>query len=74
MTRYHKELKTMAGYINKFENLIYQVRVNRRNGYYAIDLYHPNDTMYDCLFYGNFKECRAFLDGMQKACWYNKPF
>lgn len=54
----------------------YEYRVNKRNGYTALDYYSKDGRYLDYGFIGTSKEVYIFLKGMRLYYWqhYQKPF
>lgn len=62
MNKYQKTLQEVADIISKYSTC--ELKVNRRNGYYAVDEYHNTKYM-GYLKVGDYKEVYNFLFGMR---------
>lgn len=74
-----KTLKAQVTFVNDYvlEKSAYQLTIQRRNGYYAIDMHYKNDITRTirCAYIGNARECDAWLSALQFRHWYmNEPF
>lgn len=72
---WYKEAIELAEYVSSFSPL-YDYKVNRRNGYVALDYYSKDGRMLDYIECGTSKEVYLVLRGMRHIIWQhtNKPF
>ena len=75
MTKAQMELIAIAHKINETMALRDEIRVNRRNGYYAIDTYDwETGEMTGNISCGNFADTKVYLRGMIQSIWMSLPF
>lgn len=75
MTKAQMQLVAMAHRINETMELRDEIRVNRRNGYYAIDTYdRVTGKMTGNIQNGNFAIIKCYLQGMIQSIWMLLPF
>lgn len=76
MTQYHRNLEEKAKEINEIGFLTYEIHVNRRNGYYAIDMYDRVNGNYMGYFDAgyNYKECKKALWLILNTFFFMKTF
>lgn len=75
MNKYHKHLEEYAEAINRHGEFLYEIHINRRNGYYAIDIYTKEGKYAGYCKCGlNYHETLLYLQGMLEAYYNAKPF
>lgn len=71
MVNYYKEAQKLAETVSIYSPF-YNYKVQKRNGYTALDYFSKDDRFLDWCYIGTNKEVYIFLKGMRMQYWQNQ--